>query len=299
MPASPDAILEDIATQIPKRSGADVREQIQEVDFYIRLGFHDEARSKLNEIAAEFPDHPELAARFQKLGDAPPKETAAASAIALGPSVEPRDEPPAGEPMPEAPDSGSLSFQGEPEPPKPTPPAPPPVAAPPPAPPVAQLVPPASSPDSGVNRLFADLIDEVNALPDAQPSKETFETHFNMGTAYREMGLLDDAAREFQAAIGSLNQAVFPREFVQCCGMLSTCFVEKGMPRSAIRWCQSGLGIPGLSRHEEVALRYDLGMAYSLTGEPERALESFEFVFRIDPGYRDVAARIDSLKGRS
>ena len=63
-------------------------------------------------------------------------------------------------------------------------------------------------------------------------------------------------------------------------------------------WCQSGLSVPDLSRHEVMALRYDLGVAHSLTGEPDRAIECFESIFNLEPSYRDVAARIDELKRR-
>ena len=150
-----------------------------------------------------------------------------------------------------------------------------------------------------MNAMFADLMDEVNSLTDQQLAQEEFETNFNTGIAYREMGLVDDAIQAFQAAVKNLDPAKLPREFVQCCGMLSTCFVEKGMPRSALRWCQSGLAVPHISPHEAMALRYDLGAAHALIGEPERALECFLLVFDLDPSYRDVAQRIDDLKKRS
>jgi tetratricopeptide (TPR) repeat protein len=68
------------------------------------------------------------------------------------------------------------------------------------------------------------------------------------------------------------------------------------MPRSAVRWCQTGLNLTDISPHEGMALRYDMGVAHSLMGEAERALDCFGELFRIDPTYRDVAHKIDSLK---
>jgi len=57
--------------------------------------------------------------------------------------------------------------------------------------------------------------------------------------------------------------------------------------------------LPGISAHEAMALRYDMGTAYAQIGEPERALECFGAIFRTDPSYRDVAQRIDELSERS
>jgi hypothetical protein len=79
--------------------------------------------------------------------------------------------------------------------------------------------------------------------------------------------------------------------------MLSTCFLKKGMPSSALRWCQTGLRVKDISSHEAMALRYDMGVAHSMSGSSERALECFGQIFGLDPGYRDVAQRIDELKG--
>jgi hypothetical protein len=69
------------------------------------------------------------------------------------------------------------------------------------------------------------------------------------------------------------------------------------MPRSALRWCQTGLGIADNSSHEAMALRYDMGVAHAMEGSKDRALECFDQIYSADPGYRDVAQRIDKLKG--
>jgi hypothetical protein len=68
------------------------------------------------------------------------------------------------------------------------------------------------------------------------------------------------------------------------------------MPRSALRWCQTGLSFADISQHEAMALRYDMGVAHSMSGSSEQALECFDRIFGMDPGYRDVAQRIDEIK---
>jgi tetratricopeptide (TPR) repeat protein len=136
----------------------------------------------------------------------------------------------------------------------------------------------------------------VNSLTNLEITREDFETHFNLGIAFREMGLTEDGIKEFQIAIKALDPQESPREFIQCCGMLSTCFLERDMPRSAIRWCRTGLNIKEISSHETMALRYDMAIANTAAGDVDQALESLGTIFGLDPSYRDVAQRIDTLK---
>jgi tetratricopeptide (TPR) repeat protein len=291
-----------------------VQEQLQEVDFYIRLGFHDEALAKLNEIAKVSPDSPELASRYQKLGEIekPAAQTSAGFA--------PMDEPLFGEPIqtksPENIDifrelelDGTLDHfaeitpEIEPERPAPKPiptgfafssaPAPVEVAKPPVQAPARE---PAGK-DFLTNEMFADLMEEVGVLTEQEVAKESFEDHFSLGTAYREMELSEEAIKEFEFAMKVAERDRDTKRIIQCCGMLSTCYLKKGMPTSALRWCQAGLSVTDISSHEALALRYDMGVAHSMSGSSQRALECFDRIFDLDPGYRDVAKRIDEIKG--
>jgi tetratricopeptide (TPR) repeat protein len=300
-----------MSPQPPTKS---VQEQLQEVDFYIRLGFHDEALAKLNEISKVNPDNPELASRYQKLGEmgvapAPPvfeksdevefPESATANppddlddfekiAMAGGPAgfVMSDSEPAMIKPQLEEFSEPSLFTEEL-------------VAQPAPQQqPRMGTITPFESDKSGfqANEMFADLMDDVGAAPDQPASQDSFENHFSLGTAYREMELMDEAIQEFQNALNSANAQKDAQKIIQCCGMLSTCFLKKGMPRSALRWCQTGLGVADNSSHEALALRYDMGIAHAMSGSNERALECFDRIFAMDPSYRDVAQRIDELK---
>lgn len=325
----PDAIVDEFPRGIPHAAAPEsIEEQLQEVDFYIRLGFHDEARTKLDEIAAARPDHPELADRYGQLNVDPsrgaepialaPPQPGDYQGAAAAPEPAPIALPPLGSPKTDKAEArpGDLHqpvldleaaaghfgenkwfdlIDGQRE-------TVPPVegaAIAPPMPVVLPGIPPAgdqSIPEFSGNSMFADLIEEVNSLTDQEIAQEDFETHFSLGIAYREMGLTEEAIKEFQSAVKALNSTKRPKEIIQCCGMLSTCFLEKGMPRSAIRWCQTGLGMQVISSHEAMALRYDMGVAHVAAGDSDRALDCFNMIFGIDPSYRDVAQRIDDLK---
>ena len=306
-----DVMAEPFPQGLPSHGAAKpIEEQLQEVDFYIRLGFHDEALGKLNEIAKANPDSPELASRYEKLGEMKP-------ASVQEPAVaQSREEPVFGEAIPPAPPDNLSIFDelnlddaldgvdeaqeqiGER------------------AIPAYQrysAVPKGAKPAAGpnhhrnaapeepvnfhTNEMFADLMDEVSALSDQDVSKEPFEDHFSLGIAYRDMELNEEAIREFQLALKIADLKKDARRIVQCCGMLSTCCLKKNMTSSALRWCQTGLSVADISSHEAMALRYDMGVAHSMSGSNERALECFDQVFGLDPGYRDVAQKIDELKG--
>jgi pilus assembly protein FimV len=308
-----EAYPEGGGQQPPARSA---QEQLQEVDFYIRLGFHDEALAKLKEIEKLNPDNPELAARYQKLGDVEPDSAAGTPTKAKAPVLdtpvrfhapeevdlpqgwesdetlsgfalldleqaqpEQNQDPLSAADFPAAESFGAWSSE-EPQ--------------------VSTVVPPESD-KSGfhANEMFADLMDEAGGAADAEVSNDAFENHFSLGTAYREMDLLEEAIKEFESALKAAHAQKDAKRAIQCCGMLSTCFLKKGMSRSALRWCQTGLGMVDNSSHEAMALRYDMGMAHWMSGSNEQALECFDRIFSMDPSYRDVAQKIDELKSGS
>ena len=311
-PTPEETAFEQFTQEMPaKLSSETVQEHLQEADFYIRLGFKEEARAKLDEIAKEYPNHPELPVRYRQIGEVQlPSEPTVLEQVETAPQPEPAAKE-AGDIFQElnidrAVDRFVESYASELRPAKP----PEPEVAPGPA--LVQELDlggeldldkiAAASPKPGaagrsdqLSSMFADLLDEMNSLSDQDLAREDFDTHFSLGIAYREMELIEDAIKEFQFAIEGLNPSKYPKEVVQCCGMLSTCFLERGMPRSAIRWCESGLNVAQISPHESMALYYDMGIALSSIGESERALECFSYVHNLDPGYRDVAQRILEL----
>lgn len=120
-------------------------------------------------------------------------------------------------------------------------------------------------------------------------SPTDYDTHFNLGIAYREMGLLDEAIGEFQIA------AKDPRHLVLCCSMLGLCFLDKGLPELAVKWYRRGLDAPDVSEEDTLGLLYDLGCAYLAVGDRTAAYKVFVDLYGINTNYRDVVARIEEL----
>lgn len=117
------------------------------------------------------------------------------------------------------------------------------------------------------------------------------ETHFNLGIAYKEMGLYDDAMEAFEAA------AQDPSRRVDCLVLQGICCREKGDLESAERIFRSGgeQCLPG--SEGACVLLYELGLLYETMGRADEALEVLQQVKRTSPAFRDVAERVARLGG--
>jgi tetratricopeptide (TPR) repeat protein len=285
---------------------------LDEVDSYISLGFVDDAKEALREARQRFADHPALAAKLSELGiDLAADDTGEHEAgLAREAERDPLDDLDLG-PTGEA-DSGSiddlvgagqnpmaddtisddlgLDF------------------------PESADAPAEGGIDLGdeLNDLFgaqaaveeahvpaatdlgdsglADIFKEFKKGVDKQLGKEDYDTRYNLGIAYKEMGLIDEAIAEFQLAAKDENR------MLECSSMLGICFMEKGMPKLAVKWFDKGLKAPGRSEEEYSALRYDLATAHEAAGEAEAALTLFTDLYGQDANFRDVAAKVRELR---
>jgi tetratricopeptide (TPR) repeat protein len=143
--------------------------------------------------------------------------------------------------------------------------------------------------------VFKEFRDELSEFGDKD---EDLETHYNLGIAYREMGLLDEAIGEFQRVATSVEGGKpFPYT-MNCSTLLALSFMDKGEPKIASLWYRRALALPGLDQATILALRYDLGVSLESAGDSSEALDSFRQVYAINIDYRDVADHIADLQKR-
>jgi tetratricopeptide (TPR) repeat protein len=173
-----------------------------------------------------------------------------------------------------------------------------------PKPPISPIIPGApsvakSSPfgeDAGVDlaEMFGELKHDLEV--GASTTEEDPETHYNLGIAFREMGLLDEAIGELQKTCQAVDRGhPFP-QVMQTYTWLAQCFLDKGVPQAAIRWYQKALDAPGIDEETRTALHYELAAAYETAGDKPSALKHFMEVYGRNIDYRDVAERIKPLK---
>ena len=134
-----------------------------------------------------------------------------------------------------------------------------------------------------------EIFREFKKGVEQQLSPEDYETHYNLGIAYKEMSLVDEAIGEFQRAAKS------PQHAVECCSMLGLCFLEKGLPQLAIKWYRKGLDAPNLREEDRLGLQYDLANVYLDVGERDSAYRTFLEIYGSNANFRDVGDRIREL----
>ncbi len=124
------------------------------------------------------------------------------------------------------------------------------------------------------------------------------QTHYHLGIAFREMGLLDEAIGEFQKVVKGTGKESFPPNFLGACSLLGLCFLEKSEPRIAAQWYLRGFEAPDTDEETSMALNYGLASAYEQLGDSKAALEKFAEVYSLNVDYRDVAEKIRMLRQR-
>ena len=142
--------------------------------------------------------------------------------------------------------------------------------------------------------MFGELKHELEA--DTAATDEDPETHYNLGVAFREMGLLDEAIGELQKVCQAVDRGhPFPH-IMQTYTWLSQCFLDKGVPEAAIRWYERALKLTTIDDETRTALHYELASSYEAAGDKPAALHHFTEVYGSNIDYRDVAERIKTLK---
>ncbi len=154
----------------------------------------------------------------------------------------------------------------------------------------------AAHPSGGVDlsEMFGELkqeLEEELIVGDDDP-----ETHYSLGVAFREMGLLDEAIAEFQKVCTAIDRGKAFTQPVQTYTWLAQCFLDKGVPESAIHWYEKALNLPGLNEEGRLAINYELGSACESAQDRPGALRHFTDVYSANIDYRDVAERIQALK---
>ncbi len=119
------------------------------------------------------------------------------------------------------------------------------------------------------------------------------QSHYDLGVAYKEMGLLEDAIREFEIAARDEQRECVCRSMV---GMIQ---MDRGKVAEAVDAFQKALAAPIKTSEQEMVLCYDIGSGLETMSRAKEALYFFQRVARQDPTYRDVSDHIRQLTGRA
>lgn len=267
--------------------GGDVNEMLSEASFYEAQGMADEARTLYEKILSQDPGNTTAAERLKEL-DSGGSASEPEFSISIDPEPAPEPES-APEPQPAEPEF-AVSMDSVPE-------------------------PAATANDLGDE--FSDLTSEVlgtlggeddgswkkvgeDAKLDeivsafrkgiqAEVSDDDAETHYDLGVAYREMGLLEEAIGEFQLSVKGATR------FADSCVMLAQCFSELGKVNLAISQLKKAVNSPNCDPEALIALTYELACALEAAGQNDEAKQRYEEVYAHDINFRNVSEKLASL----
>jgi tetratricopeptide (TPR) repeat protein len=121
---------------------------------------------------------------------------------------------------------------------------------------------------------------------------EDVDTHYDLGIAYKEMGLLDDALHEFDVA---RQGCVGTKRELDCITMAGMLQLLRGDAAAAVAVFREGLASELATGEPVKALGFELAAAYEALGEPGKALYHYHRVAAVDAKYRDVASQVSRL----
>jgi tetratricopeptide (TPR) repeat protein len=124
---------------------------------------------------------------------------------------------------------------------------------------------------------------------------EDADTHYDLGIAYKEMGLIDDAVHEFEVALSGKGR----KKEVDCLTMIGLCRMERGDGAGAVVAFRRALRSDFLAPEAARAVHYELGAAHASTGDKDSALHYLHKVLKVDPRFRDTKAFVARLGGGS
>jgi tetratricopeptide (TPR) repeat protein len=105
------------------------------------------------------------------------------------------------------------------------------------------------------------------------------ETHYDLGLAYKEMGLYDEAVKAFDKTLRAPGREVKGRL------MIGMCHREQGNTDEAIHQFKQGLHSDTVCEAERQSLYYEIAQTYESVGDETEALYYFDLVLKRDPNF--------------
>lgn len=147
--------------------------------------------------------------------------------------------------------------------------------------------------DDDFEEISEAALEETSAKPAVMLEKPVDEsdsdTHYDLGLAYKEMGLFEEAVKAFTKVLQAKSRQA------QCYVMIGLCQRERGNLQESIHEFKQGLHASPTER-ERLSLFYELGISYDALGDGGEATYYFEAVFKRDPAFADTAGRLEALR---
>jgi len=265
---------------LPERTWPPLDAEIEEVEFYERQGLLEEALLAIRELRSAHPDHPAVEPVLARIEERAALEGAATADPAASEDALPAPStdgaPPAGDEREGYGSTGTtgifdlgaeLSAELGPE-----------------------LTP---TPTGEFQYSVADVFDQFKRGLEKTVRPDDSATKYDLGIAFQEMGMLDEALEQFRSALAGGDR----RREVDILNMIGVCLGMKGRHGEALEAYRQALGSGFLTGDAAKALHFELGAAHEALGQTDAALWYFQKVAHVDAAFRGVAQRVAQLGG--
>ncbi|MEO0124431.1 MAG: tetratricopeptide repeat protein [candidate division WOR-3 bacterium] len=137
-----------------------------------------------------------------------------------------------------------------------------------------------------------DLISQFRKEVFESIGEGDYRSHYDLGVAYKGMGLFQEAIEEFEIAAKDENLKLKSYE------MIAACLIEKGKVDEAIKVLNEGLSLPNRPVSEYFGLHFLLGNAYEMQNNLKMAIKSYINAANIDKSVPDLLKKINELKDK-
>jgi tetratricopeptide (TPR) repeat protein len=151
----------------------------------------------------------------------------------------------------------------------------------------------AEEPSGDEDKDFAEILARFREQVAQNIAADDSASHYDLGVAFKEMGLFDEAISEFQTAIRAGANPLATLE------VLGECFVAQQQYAVGWRVLDRAVRVSGASDAELVGVVYWMGRCDEELGRADAAAECYERVLSVDIRFRDTAERLRELRGSS
>jgi tetratricopeptide (TPR) repeat protein len=307
----PNAEMAAAAAEEMALTSGTLKEELDEVDFFLQQKMFDEAQKLLKSLLSRYPHSKTVLAKQQEVAsqavvddvvidvdvdevrevDSEPTARLDSQAMSVV-----TDEGPTDKMAPVAKPAAAVP----PAPPGRVPPLPPRVPAPP--PPAPALVMPSgrslkapATPGlpAGSQAAARGSVPILQGPPEKAATTSEASGAFRLGVSYRNRGQYAQAVSEFKKAVAD------PKRAARAALMLGLCYRDQNQLKEAIEAFRDGLQMPGGSEPDVCELHYQLGRTYEQLGEREHAAAAYHQAMKPAGRFKDADARLASLQGKS
>ncbi len=117
-----------------------------------------------------------------------------------------------------------------------------------------------------------------------------YRSHYDLGVAYKGMGLHQEAIEEFEIAAKDINLRLKAYESI------ASCLMEKGKVEDAVKILNEALTVPNRPAREYFGIHFLLGNCYEIQSNLTMALKAFMNAYNIDKTVPDLTKKITDLR---